>query len=829
MRRLPRDKRHISRVHSDQEKAILGGELNNYIQQKGWWQTSTEGYDSNGNSRVEGRNAQVRALMRPAMVTATGGNSYSQEIWDELAMHGSNTILLNTPCAGGKSPIEKTGGTNMDLEKESHVPGAKCIYYEAKERRTGAHSDRGVVGVWLGHSDTVIGGHRVAQVEWIPNRCAHIVHPAQDRVTVKVDDDCMLLKKVVPKGDAVYNIDSLVDRFSSAASPSEVYEVKKIWDHKERKKPGGAVEKQYLVQWKGYRKNESTWEPESNLEDYGAAQILNVYKQREGLNVYSTAVAVDMEVYRAVVQLMGRHRLKGSVQKWMDAYVDEFEQVSNLRLRELSGEEYNRVAKAEKVIPLRMNPEPDRQTNGENKQKMRLLVRGDLEPKEWNRGKSTDAPTANASSVKMILALADQEGGEQENISIGDISKAFIKSWLYGPEEHTRYVSLTMYKGGKKKIFELLGSLYGQVDAGHRWYSTLKAYLEDNEGMKCSKNDPCLFIHPTTKMKFVVHTDDVCYRGLDKHTKPFWNRLREKFGLKHVEYVSTTNSPTYCGIRISMTEEGGKRRYHMDQNTAMKEFLADNIPRGLRPVGSPMPNKSEMTTDSTVLGPADARQYRSQLMGAAWFANMTRIDIAHPVNRLAQFMAKPTEGARKALTRVMAYLQGRPELTLNVCRSRVNTYEFYVDSDHAGDTPTSARSTTGIVLMLNGMPVSWTSKKQPMTALSSTVAEVYAFSEAVKQAQFLIWRMEDVGHLTKLPIQIKEDNQATISFQKATKTTTKLRGIFNLRWHWVQELRDIAKVIAVKVHTDDNLADLLTKCHLKPTLDKFIRRMNIST
>ena len=79
------------------------------------------------------------------------------------------------------------------------------------------------------------------------------------------------------------------------------------------------------------------------------------------------------------------------------------------------------------------------------------------------------------------------------------------------------------------------------------------------------------------------------------------------------------------------------------------------------------------------------------------------------------------------MTRILAYLQGRPDLTMSVRRSRVNTYGFYVDSDHAGDTPTPTRSTTGIVLMLNGMPVSWTSKKQPMTALSNAVAEVYAF------------------------------------------------------------------------------------------------------
>ena len=108
-------------MHSDQEKSILGGELSNYIQQKGWWQTSTEGYDSNGNSRVEGRNTQVRALLHAAMVTATGGNSYSQDIWDEMVMHGSNTILLNTPYAGKNMDLR----IHMCLEPNAYTTNRK--------------------------------------------------------------------------------------------------------------------------------------------------------------------------------------------------------------------------------------------------------------------------------------------------------------------------------------------------------------------------------------------------------------------------------------------------------------------------------------------------------------------------------------------------------------------------------------------------------------------------------------------------------------------------------------------------------------------------------
>ena len=56
------------------------------------------------------------------------------------------------------------------------------------------------------------------------------------------------------------------------------------------------------------------------------------------------------------------------------------------------------------------------------------------------------------------------------------------------------------------------------------------------------------------------------------------------------------------------------------------------------------------------------------------------------------------------------------------------------------------------------------------------------------------------------------DNSSGISFQQSTNTNTKLRGIYDMREAWVQELRNKFKVKAVKVHTEKNLADMFTKC-----------------
>ena len=42
------------------------------------------------------------------------------------------------------------------------------------------------------------------------------------------------------------------------------------------------------------------------------------------------------------------------------------------------------------------------------------------------------------------------------------------------------------------------------------------------------------------------------------------------------------------------------------------------------------------------------------------------------------------------------------------------------------------------------------------------------------------------------------------------------------RWNWVQELQDAKEVKAVKIATDRNIADLLTKCHSRRTYEHLI-------
>ncbi|GKF40380.1 hypothetical protein Tco_0120441 [Tanacetum coccineum] len=76
----------------------------------------------------------------------------------------------------------------------------------------------------------------------------------------------------------------------------------------------------------------------------------------------------------------------------------------------------------------------------------------------------------------------------------------------------------------------------------------------------------------------------------------------------------------------------------------------------------------------------------------------------------------------------------------------------FVDADHAGcqDTP---RSTSGSMEFLGDRLVSWSSKRQKITAISSTEAEYIAMSGCCAQILWMRSRLTDYGlGFNKIPI-----------------------------------------------------------------------------
>ncbi|GKB30577.1 hypothetical protein Tco_0869978 [Tanacetum coccineum] len=131
--------------------------------------------------------------------------------------------------------------------------------------------------------------------------------------------------------------------------------------------------------------------------------------------------------------------------------------------------------------------------------------------------------------------------------------------------------------------------------------------------------------------------------------------------------------------------------------------------------------------DEDPLGiPADQTRFRS-MVGSLMYLTASRPDLVFVVCMCARYQASPTKKHLEALKRVFRYLRGTINWGLWYPKDNAMAPTAYADADHAGCQDTR-RSTSGSAQFLGDKLVSWSSKKQKSTAISTTEAEYIAMS-----------------------------------------------------------------------------------------------------
>ena len=166
-----------------------------------------------------------------------------------------------------------------------------------------------------------------------------------------------------------------------------------------------------------------------------------------------------------------------------------------------------------------------------------------------------------------------------------------------------------------------------------------------------------------------------------------------------------------------------------------------------------------------------------EITGTLMYAAIsTRPDIAHAVHYLASNMQAPTQRHMQAAERVLRYLAGTKDVglvfgsrngdTVGDSRGRKAQVQVdvcaFADADWANDKG-DRKSISGWVAKLNGDPVSWSSKKQRVVALSTCEAELYAEAAAIQEVLWLRGLMEELGLHTQTGSTVYGDNQSAIA------------------------------------------------------------------
>ena len=91
-------------------------------------------------------------------------------------------------------------------------------------------------------------------------------------------------------------------------------------------------------------------------------------------------------------------------------------------------------------------------------------------------------------------------------------------------------------------------------------------------------------------------------------------------------------------------------------------------------------------------------------------------------------------------------------------RLNSNLIDSYVDASHHGAKAMHSQSQTGLMIVLNGVPLRWRSTRQPDTSDSPAVSELYAIKEIVKDARLQHWVAEEMGLTVTWPFTPKTNS-----------------------------------------------------------------------
>ncbi|GJR30078.1 ribonuclease H-like domain-containing protein [Tanacetum coccineum] len=155
---------------------------------------------------------------------------------------------------------------------------------------------------------------------------------------------------------------------------------------------------------------------------------------------------------------------------------------------------------------------------------------------------------------------------------------------------------------------------------------------------------------------------------------------------------------------------------------------------------------------------------------------------------------------RSMIGSLMYLTASRPDIMFAVCAC---------SSDICWKKNLDRKSTTGGCQFLGRRLISWQCKKQTIVATSTTEAEYVAAANCCGQVLWIQNQMLDYG-FNFMNTKIYIDNESTICIVKNLVFHSKTKHIA-IRHHFIRDAYEKKLIQVLKIHTDDNVADLLTK------------------
>ena len=152
---------------------------------------------------------------------------------------------------------------------------------------------------------------------------------------------------------------------------------------------------------------------------------------------------------------------------------------------------------------------------------------------------------------------------------------------------------------------------------------------------------------------------------------------------------------------------------------------------------------------------------------------------------------------------------------------------MYSDSDWANDSA-DRKSQGGHVFLSSNGAVSWQSRKQGLITMSTLEPQFIASSEASRETKWLLQLQKDIhcSQRDSPPLPINCDNQGALTLITTGIIKAQTKHI-DFCYHNSRDLHKHRIVNYSYVHTDENVADILTKALTIDKHSKFTKAMGL--
>nr|GEV62709.1 retrovirus-related Pol polyprotein from transposon TNT 1-94 [Tanacetum cinerariifolium] len=311
-------------------------------------------------------------------------------------------------------------------------------------------------------------------------------------------------------------------------------------------------------------------------------------------------------------------------------------------------------------------------------------------------------------------------------------------TFLNGPLKEEVYVSQPdgfVDPDHPEKVYRLRKALYVLKQAPRAWYDELSKFLT-SKGFTKGTIDTTLFTirYEEDILLVQIYVDDIIFGSTNpKYSKRFENLMHNRF-----EMSLKGEMKFFLGLQIHQSPSG----IFINQAKYTLEILHKHgMYKGLR-IGTPMATKPKLNADLSG-NPVDQTDYRSKI-GSLMYLTSSRPDIVQAVCFCARYQSRPNEKHLKEVKRIFRYLRGTVNMRLWYPKDSSFELTTFSDADHAGCID-SRKSTSRGIQFLGDKLVSWMSKKQNCTAMSSAEAEYVALSASYAQVMWTRTQLQDYG------------------------------------------------------------------------------------